>query len=349
MHDFKEKLKKSWIRVSDSSLIAFFKRLKNNRDFIVFLLFFLISSAFWFLNALRDNYTTTFSYPVRYVNTPEEDIITESSVDRVTMEVSATGYTLVRQYLSNPFIPVSIDVSAMNRMVRNNREYAYITTSEQEELVKEQLLLGIELLSIVPDTIFLNVEEKHQETFPVKLKGDIKFETQHAVAGDITINPDSVLVLGPRSLIETLSAVYARYTYDQPLRTPYEGTLAIIKDERLQYIVEKVDVNIPVEPFSEHSYSIPIEVLNLPDSLRIKTFPPNAEVTFRAVISRFENISENDFRLIVDGSTVLREDRPNRLRVEIKETPENIRSVDIVPLFVEYLIERKRSVELLEE
>ncbi|WP_026473055.1 CdaR family protein [Alkaliflexus imshenetskii] len=319
-----------------------FSDLKKNRDAFVFFIFLMISTAFWFLNALRDDYITEFSYPVRFVNIPDNQTIVDASDTKINLRVRANGYTILRQFVTSTFLPVSYDVSQLRRINRNGDNQAFILSRDQYSVIAGQLLLGVEVLSIYPDTVFVALEKVLKKTVPIKLNAEIGFEKQFLLAGDISFQPESVVITGPQSIVDTITSVYTKSFSVDRLRDTLYRQVSLDLVRGLSYSHNRAKVTIPVEPFSEKVLSIPIEVPGLPDSLRLKTFPSQVSVTFRAGISQFERISDSDFRAVIDVESALGTERPHRLRVRLETTPTGIQSVDISPLFVEYLIERVR-------
>ncbi|ASB50874.1 CdaR family protein [Alkalitalea saponilacus] len=318
------------------------KKIQKNKDALIFLIFLFISTAFWFFNALRDDYTTEISYPVRFVNLPENKVITEASNDKVIFRIRANGYAILRQFLGGTRVPMNYDVSQLRRTNRRGEEFSFILAREQQGLIRDQLLVGIELLSIEPDTIFIKLDQLVTKDFPIRMNGKIELEKQFLIAGNIIFNPDSVKVSGPKQILDTLTHVPTQPFNADRLRETTSRRVGLKPINQLQYNLQHTNVTIPVEPFSEQTMSVPLHITGLPDTLRIKTFPPEIRVTFRAGLSQFERIHFSDFIATVDGSVALRPDRPQRLRVRLEQTPENVYSVDYSPLFVEYLIERRR-------
>ena len=318
------------------------KQILSNRDAYIFLVFLLISTAFWFLNALRDDYLTNFTYPVRFINVPQNEIIVDGMHQKVDLKVKASGFSILRQRLNSSFVPVFYDISQMRRLVRNDQNMAYVLSRSQLGNVRDQLLVGMELVDINPDTLFLIMDQLMDRKVPVLLNGDIGFEKQFILADSVRFSPDSVTVTGPASIVDTISAVYSKHLVIDKLKENYSKKVSLEKYPSVKVSHNEVIITILVEPFSEKSFSVPIMVSGLPDSLRMKTFPSSVEVTFRAGMSQFETISPDDFRALVDAGEVLKSDRPSRLRVRFDKVPGNIQSYDFSPIFVEYFLEMQR-------
>ncbi len=316
--------------------------IKDNKDILIFLIFLLISTGFWFFNALKDDYTSVFTYTVNFENIPENSTITESSVQKVQIKVRANGYILLRQHMGGSLKLMTYDVGQMRKTVKNKQTLAFIVSEEQGASLLNQLLPGIELLEISPDTIFLQLDELISKPLPIQLSGKIELDKQLIQAGEITFNPGVIVVTGPKSILDTLKFIPTEKMSNERLRSSIKKNINLKVFDKLEYEQLYSEITVPVESFTEQILSVPIEISDLPDSFRIKTFPPEVNVTFRAGLSQFESIKYSDFKIVVDGNTAIDDDRPPKLRVQLVKTPENVHSVSLSPLFVEYLIERKR-------
>jgi len=340
MSFFKNHFLAAWNYIKNHKVFVLMAEFVRNKDVFVFTIFLLISTSFWFFNALRDKYVTDFVFSLRLVNVPSDQILLNSNTQKVNVQVRSTGYSLLRQYISNSFVPINYDVSKLHRSAKTDK--AYLLSREQFNVIKGQLLVGIDLLKISPDTIFISLEPKEEKLIPIKLLGETTFQKQYALSGEISFLPESVYVSGQKSVIDTLSSVYTAIQNFSDLGDTLSKVVDLKQQKGLTYSTNKVELTIPVEPFSERTFSIPVQVVGMHDSLRLKVFPPDVSVTFRAGLSRFEKILESDFSAIVDASQLSNNPKPDRLKVRIESVPNNIQSYDFSPLYVEYLLERRR-------
>lgn len=69
------------------------KELRRNKNALMFLLFIFLSTCFWVINALsKDDYTASLTYPVRYTNSRNNELI-KGDLDReLTIKVRAGGF-----------------------------------------------------------------------------------------------------------------------------------------------------------------------------------------------------------------------------------------------------------------
>src|SRR5690554_7727085 len=133
------------------------------------------------MNALRDNYLADFSYPVRFVNVPDDEIGCGGNDQKVGVKVSANGYTSVRQRLNRSFAPLVFDVAQMRRRAAEENGNAWVLTRSQMNRVREQLLVGMDLVELRPDTLVLQIDKIRDRKVPVVLKGSISLDRKSVV------------------------------------------------------------------------------------------------------------------------------------------------------------------------
>lgn len=334
---------KEWLQnLGNTNLLDEIRRLKQNKDLLMFLVFLFVSASFWLLNALREEYVANFDVPVKFVNVPKNQVLVGDDDKTLQIRVKGSGFSILRQYVSSSFTPLSYDVSRIRRLQGYDNHQGFLLSNEQYNHFSGQLYLGMELVDLSPDTIFIGIQNLVTKKVPVIFNGELQLEKQFLLSGPVVFDPDSVEVTGPGNQVDTLVGIYTKHFLYEKVRDSLQRNVALAQPEGLKLSDKSASMLIPVEPFSESSIIVPIQVVGLADSLRGKTFPSEVKVTFRTGMSKFGKISPNDFRAIVDAAAVFSGDRPPRLRVKIDQMPQDIYSMDYEPIFVEYLIEQKR-------
>ncbi len=100
-----------------------------------------------------------------------------------------------------------------------------------------------------------------------------------------------------------------------------------------------MDCAIELEKYTEVQLNIPIEVLSLPDTLLMQTFPSRIKFTCNVGLSKYDWVNNNLFRAVVDYSTV--DEQKKELVVSIQNIPSFLINYDYYPKTVEFLISRK--------
>ncbi len=317
--------------------------LKNNRDLLVFLVFLLLSTGLWFLNALRKDFVTTIEYPVKYSDFPEDFILLGEPQTQVQLKIRSLGYNILPYHFGKVISPEDLRVSAFKRMRKGNAEGAYILTRELKNMFTRNLTNGIDLLEIYPDTLFVLFEKKERKKVPVRFQSQLKFKPQYYQSGNIKIKPDSVEISGPSTLIDTLDYVSTENKVFEELSDSLVRNVSLVTNKKIQVSPGRVVVSIPVEPYTEKVLNIPLKMVNVPDSLRLKCFPSEIKVSFTVAVSKFNDVSSADFNALVDFNTNTSNTLPDRLKVKITDMPQGVKNVDYSPLFVECLFEKSNG------
>ena len=96
---------------------------------------------------------------------------------------------------------------------------------------------------------------------------------------------------------------------------------------------------MPVDKFTEAAFSVPIEVINVPDSLNLKTFPGQVEITYQVGLSDYENINQHMFRVEVDYLSI-ENNIGSKIQVNLVKFPEFVKAIQYYPKNVEYILEK---------
>jgi YbbR domain-containing protein len=188
-----------------------------------------------------------------------------------------------------------------------------------------------------PDTLFFRFDKHGQKRIKVKPVVQVNLKKQYQISGEITNTPDSVLVNGPQSVLDTLQFVY---TEKQQFNMADKSILAAMKInpvKELYFEPQMVDVNIPVEEFTEAQQLVSVVLAEKPANLKIKLFPARVKVSFQVGLSHFAEIHPEDFKLTVMYSDI-QKGKP-RLKISANSTPEYLYDLKITPEELEYLIE----------
>ena len=317
------------------------KRYKLDQRIIVFFVFLLVSTILWFLNELSKNSTSLISYPVKYTNLPKHKVLVKDLPTRLNLIVKAPGYTLLKYKLSNPKVPLIINYnsSSLFKITNGNSTGFYLLTSNIKSQISRQLQSDIQIIEISPDTLMFEFDEIVSKKVLVIADLDIEYEKQFMLKGEITTEPDSITLLGPNVILDTLQEMKTKHQKLVKVNQTVKKILPIENIKNITFSPRKVMVNIPVEQFTETKYDIPIETINVPDTLDLKLFPRTVSITFLVGLSDYKKLSSHLFRAVVDYQS-LEKSISNKLKVDLVKYPGYIKSVRFHPMNVDYIIEK---------
>lgn len=323
-----------WPKVSEG------QKLQLRKKILVFSVFLVISIFIWLLTAMGKSYTTTMEYPVEYSDFPDNKVVVGELPEHLDLRVNAHGYALLRYKLSKRPVPISFRVSSYALTSSGEQSStAYILTRYLKDQISSQLPQELQLLDIKPDTLQFLIGERSTRMLMIKPDLHFELEKQFTTVDGVVLEPDSIEIHGPDVILDTLQFISTERKDLGQLSRSYSEDLRLIILPGLETNVRKVSCFIKLEKFTEMEITVPVEVLNLPDSMSVQAFPSRIKLTCNVGLSKYERIDRELFRAVVifPGTEKL----PDRLEVKILNIPSYMVSLDYYPKSVEYLITRK--------
>jgi len=317
------------------------RKITVNGRLLVFFFFLVLSIIFWFLTALNKEYDTDLYYPVRFIRFPEGKALINEVPDELHMSVKSQGYTLLRYKFKVRMAPIMFDVNSftMNSIPGKSESHVYILTNFAKQKIQQQITSDIEIISITPDTLVFKFADVVNKRLAIQPDMQVEYQKQYMQVGPVVLYPDSVDVSGPASVLDTVDIIFTEPVSYTGVSTSIDETLKLSLASNLTCDISEVSVNVPVEKFTEGAFNLPVEVINVPDSLNLKTFPGSVEITYQVGLSDYENINQHMFRAEVDYLSI-ENNIGNKLLVNLVKSPEFVNAVQYHPKNVEYILEK---------
>ncbi len=308
----------------------------------IFLTFVLFAAIIWFLNSLNREYITEINLPVIYENLPPHKANITELPEALIISVKANGFDILKYELKKSFSPTKLDMNSVkyHRLKAYDTSRYYILTKEFFEQIKKNISINIEIKLIKPDTIYFHFTTFMSKKVPVFLNADFYPQNQFAIKKNPYMTPDSVVVSGPKVIVDTITKIKTEYF---ELNSLTENTLYKAKLEEIDKVKiepQIIDVDIEIEEYTELRFKIPVETANVPDSISIHLFPNTITVVCKVGYSNYNKIEAADFRVKADYYSIF-ETSGKKLMIEIVDYPQNIYGFSFSPEFVEYIIEKK--------
>ncbi|WP_346864052.1 hypothetical protein [uncultured Draconibacterium sp.] len=313
------------------------EQLKNNKQAVVFLVCLLIATALWFLNALSKDYSTTISYPVKYVNAPSHQFLSNEPPSKLELKVDAHGFTLLRHKLSLSFSPIILNLTNLTQGVSpNNRTYE-IQTRLHLKRIASQISNEIQVREVQPDIIRIVLDSLISKSVPVKTNIKLEFKPQFNLKDPVSVIPREVKITGPAAIVDTIRFLLTEQKTYNNLDATIERNLEVLHPEKTTVVPPKVLTKVSVEKFTEKEIKVPIKIINQPVNSNIKLFPSEVKLSCLVGLSEFDNINPGDFQIVVDYALI--DSGNTNLTLRVKSKPVFIDQVRLKPESVEYLIE----------
>lgn len=316
------------------------EKVKFNKKLLIYLFFLIISTVFWFLGALNKDYTVQLEFPIRYQNFPPEKVLVSEVPQKVKLLISGHGFTIIKHKFYAGLSPLTVDVTASGIAPMDTvTQLYYLLTNRFRDKITAQLGEDLQVLSIYPDSLFFVLDDIISKSIPVRPVLDISFKKQYLQKGPAKVLPESVMVFGPKIIIDTIKWISTSEIKKSSVSDTIIKEVDLEPIRTLQYGAEKAKVTIPVEKFTEVNLAVPIEAINLPNKLILKTFPGYVTVTGMIAVSDYSKVSPDLFRVIVDYEKI-NQGKDDKLQVNMAKRPEFIVNIKFSPKTVEYIIEK---------
>ncbi len=307
----------------------------------MFVLCLIFSAVFWLFTKLSQETSAVFTRPIVFSSFPDGLLAASQSDSNILYRIETTGVRLINYFISTRYDTLFVDASNLTVIQRNNTNYHVITGNELSEILVENVSAWGDINNIKPDTIFLELVPAIEKRFPVKLNADISFEQRFRQYGSITIDPDSVLLTGPQSILDTLDFVATAVWSPGRLRQTVQERVQLIKpvDIASVYLHRKyVEVRVPVAEFTQADIELPLHVIcpEELDTAELRLFPNKVNVSILVALQDYARLSEHMFEATVNCPQVT--DSNGRLEIMMETYPAFVDIIRIRPPFVEYII-----------
>lgn len=330
----------------DTELLKFFrhfaerKNIKFNKKISIFLFFLFIAAVFWFVNALGKDYTTTITCPVYFRNLPKDKVLTGDLPTSLTLKVSGGGFVLFKMMLGSGIAPVGIDIKSSKSLGKTmSRQQNFLITKSLIGALENHFADNLKITDVLPDTVYFVFTTNVEKKVPVKPYFSLSFAKQYMLAGKIMFSPGSVTLSGPRNIIDTVTGVFSDFRFFANISKTIKGKVGLRKLNNVEFSDKSVNVEIPVDRYTEESFDLPVEVINRPQNVTLKIFPAKVRLSFNVCLGDYDKIKPYDFKAIVDYNS-LETNISNKMEVEIVKNPTNVSSISFYPKSVEYIIEK---------
>ncbi len=310
----------------------------HSKNFYVYLVCLALASLFWLLNALTKPYTTSIDLPIAYQNIPKDEVLISELPEEAKLEVESYGFDLLAYKLAAREDSVFIDVNRARRtQTKLNHIYA-ISTSNALSSLMNILPSDIRLKRILMDTVYFETQKLGEKLVPVIPDLDLSYDKQHMQEAEITIKPEMVRVTGAVSSLDTVIECQLKPLKLSGLNNDISVELDFIPIEGVEIGAKSAIVYIPVDQMTEKELKLPIQVKGLSDSMKIRIFPKMLDVRVQVPVSRYNEVTAQDFVFSVDYSK--KSESKSTLYIEQEKGAKFCRVASYEPRKVEFVIEK---------
>ena len=314
-----------------SKLLKSIKSKKLN----VFGFFLLLSFLFLVIAKLSKTYTETIPFHVKYTNVPEQHSITSDYDSIIEVKVRSYGFNLI----AHNFFKHSITIDFDKEVRKSGQKYIWETKNGISKIDK-QISSKIDILSIQPDSLRFPFDLMSVKMVPIRLDSEINYAPGYDILDSLVIKPDTVKVIGPKNTVDKISRIRTEKLTLKDVNSSIDQEVNLKLNEAWENIrlsKSKVTVRGVVEKFTEGTFEVPVDIVNLPANIKINYFPKTVLVSYYVSLGNYKKIKALDFKIVCDYAEVKNQERTFFIP-HFETKPKLVKSAKIKQNKIEFII-----------
>jgi len=310
------------------------KPLIKRGPFKTFLFFLGFSTVVWIFVQFSKEYTEAVELPISYINVPKDKILSPENPSKLDLRVKENGLHIAFNRLFPKVLYLDVSDSKME-----NGKLIY-NLEEQKSALLSQLNLAYDKAEFLKQTLNISYQQREVKKVPIRSNVELDFAVGYSALDDVEFQPDSVMVSGPKGILDTLSEVQTKVLRLENINNDISGTVNLdtAKLERLTFYQTKIDYTLRTDKFTEGKVQVSIDLVNVPEGMNVVIFPKEVTVIYQVSLKKFNSVKKEDFRVMADFKNAVNSD--GYLLVQITEQPPQVNNVRLNEKKIQFVIKR---------
>lgn len=308
----------------------------NWRHVSLFLVFLIISFAYWMLLFIDKDVKHKYFIPVKYTNIPPDIAFDTPLTDSFSVNIETKGVNILKNVFSQKPV-IDIDVEKYH-----NEGISEIQGEELKRIFRNKLEIDLdEIKSYYPISIPLKASKLQQKEIDVIFNGEISTAQNNLIAEPMIITPDKVIAYGSAKQLENLKEVHTEYAKLDDIKQSSTFALELeVPQSGVKLEPNTVEVNIPILVYTERTVELLINATNIPEDRDVKFFPSQANVSFSVTLDEYKKIKPEDFLIELNYNDFYKNDNA-KVELSLSNSPSSVMNIKISPASVDFLIEKR--------
>jgi hypothetical protein len=307
------------------------------KNYVSFLVSFFFAFILWLIVNLNGEYEENFKAEILVKNIPQEKALKSDYPESINLKVKGQGWKILPLYFFyRPKIIIDLANAQKNLNIHlfNNHRVMFI------------LPRGVQVVSVEPETLNIELDKKATKKVPIALDFEIK-KNGYDFAHPPRLNPDSVTITGAESILEKIQNIQTEKIIIEKTQKYEIAKLPLVNPNKRLITLsdETVEVIYSVDQIAEREFNLPVQVINLPQDKEVILFPPEIKVVLRGALSSLveleykPNEQDKNLKAFVDYRDVV-SDKTGLVKPQVI-VPENLKLISTSPEGLSYIIRQK--------
>ncbi|MGI4020947.1 MAG: hypothetical protein ACRYFA_05535 [Janthinobacterium lividum] len=307
----------------------------ERRRISVFVTCLVLAVVAWIFVTMSNSYIFSVKIALNYKNQPLHKAFFALQADTVTALIGGTGWQkLFSGITSSPNRSVNVDLKKLE--IQN-----FIVLSGQLPQINQKTEKGQQIVSFSPDTVYFDFTAHKIKRVPIILESNISYQQQYARADDINLKPRFVTISGPAAYVNSVTSWKTDSLVVKNVSSSIRSMLKLVspKENNISIYPKSVEVDIPVDEFTEKTLEIPVKVINNSNYSLVTLLPKKVKVTFTVSLNNYPEIDSDFFEATADLDA-WQKNGSATLPIKLKQQPDYCKIVSIEPSSINFIIRR---------
>ena len=303
------------------------------KDALIYLLFVGLATLFWWGRAMSSQREVEVKLPVAYTQVPAQVVFNTPLPNQIEVVLRDNGRLLRQVQHTKPMVTIPL-ADKLN----DKSGTLLLSTDVLRQKIQDNLPGSTNIQQINPEEITSTYYPEATKTVPVKLCATWTLEQQYQLAVPPILQPAQVDIYGTQEAIDQIDSICTASISVDKITDTVQRQVALLLPAGIRTQTTSIAISWIAEAFTEKSFTIPIEVNQLPEGEVIHLFPQTTTVIARVGISHFQDITAEDIRAVCAYPQATQMTLPVNIICNnpyITQIRSSIRDV-------EYIIERKQ-------
>ncbi|RCH54029.1 YbbR-like domain-containing protein [Mucilaginibacter hurinus] len=299
-----------------------------------FLSCLVLAAIAWVFAVLSNPHNFTVAKIIVYKNAPQKRAFHPLQSDTVKATVKGSGWQMLFARLNDQNNTIGVNLSSLDK-------HNYVVLSNQLRNINLKQESNRQIIAFDPDTLYFDFSNRRVKRVPVKLVKSLKYKQQFAQSADIAVKPDYVTLSGPAEMLNTITSwktdTLRAENVNETINTQVK--LQPVKEGNMSVYPKTVQVNIPVDEFTEKTLAIPVKIINNRHYYNVKVYPQKVKITFVTSLTDYPDMDEAFFEATADLD-LWQLHGYRTLPVKLRRLPPYCKIVKIEPANIDFIIKK---------
>ncbi len=261
-------------------------------------------------------------FPITFDYNKDSLVSVHSLPSRVSLNVTGGGWNLLKRSLGFSGSPIQIDLE-------NPIAQKFLTQYNLLNIATDQLE-DIEVNFVINDTIYFDIEPKISSKLKVRIDTTtIQLADNYEMISEISVQPDSVEITGPESIVNNLNGVVTLNLLETEIDDNISEQISVTNqlEGPISSSPDEVTVSFQVEEFETVETRLRIERKNFPGNSVFLMSKGLTDATVYLPASRVENLDTAKISVIADYNKLNAND--STIEIQLVKKPGFIKKIDI--------------------